>query len=107
MEELLFRNNLRSFSLENYYFTDQSIVVAVINYLKSSNNDCFYLGVDHTKTPILRINNFNYQLLYKSNLIGLISFDSISFNKVSYDLTLNLNNEKSANIIRLLEETYN
>ncbi|MGL4760773.1 MAG: hypothetical protein ACRC6T_09435 [Sarcina sp.] len=106
MEELLIKNTFRSFSLENYYFTDQSIVVATVNYLKSINKKCDFLGLDLNKKPIISIDNFNYQLNYQTNLIGLISFDSIRFKKINGDILLDLNCELSDVIFENLNSQY-
>ena len=106
MEELLLKNTFRSFSLENYYFTDQSIVVAAINFLKSLGKNCEFIGFDTKKVAILSIDGFNYQLSYKNNLIGLISFDSISLKKIDGTISLYKNSELSDAIFRNLEESY-
>ena len=106
MEELLIKNTFRSFSLENYYFTDQSIVVAAVNYLKSLNKKCEFLGLDLNQKPILSIDNLNYQLSYQINLIGLISFDSIEFKKINGDILLDLNCELSSVIFENLNVEY-
>ena len=106
MEKLLSNTTFHSFSLENYYFTDQSIVVAVINYLKSLNQECKFLGLDLNKNPILTINNFNYQLNYSSNLIGLISFDSLSFKPLNEEVVLDFNSELSNTIFHKLNSYY-
>lgn len=106
MEELLSTNTFRSFSLENYYFTDQSIVVAAVNYLKSLNNECEFIGLDLNQKPILMINKSNYQLNYSTNLIGLASFDSMSFKRINGDILLDLNSELSDIIFKNLNNQY-
>lgn len=106
MEQILCENTFHGFSLENYYFTEQSIVVAALNYLRSLNNNCKFLGIDIKNIPIIQINNSNYKLLYKSNFIGLISFDSISIKKIDDNFKLDSNNYLSNSINMLLEEDY-
>ncbi|MGL4450255.1 MAG: hypothetical protein ACRCTZ_03560 [Sarcina sp.] len=107
MEKLLNINTFRNFSLENYYFTDQSIVVAVINYLKSLNKKCEFLGLDLNQNPILTIDDLNYQLNYSNNFTGLVSFDSISFKPIKGNILLDLNSELSNVIFKKLTNQYN
>ena len=83
MEKIISKDIFMNFSLDNYYFTEKSIVVATVNYL---NN------------PILYVNGFNYKLKYQKNPLGLISFQSIDLEKVSILKDL-IKNSKDAIII--------
>lgn len=105
MEKSINKNPFSNFSLENHYFTDQSIVVAAINYFRSLKKDCKFLGFDSNSNPILSINDFNYKLLYKRSFLGLISFDSIQINKISNDTKI-INNELSEIILDNLNEYF-
>lgn len=106
MEELLIQNTFRSFSLENYYFTEQSIIVAAVNYLKSLNKKCEFLGFDKKKFAIISVDGFKYELSYKNNLIGLTSFDSISVKKVDGSIAFEEESELSKLISEHLDESY-
>ncbi|MFR5266778.1 hypothetical protein [Clostridium sp.] len=98
MEKIISKDIFMNFSLDNYYFTEKSIVVATVNYLKSTNNNCSFIGFDSLNNPILYVNGFNYKLKYQKNPLGLISFQSIDLEKVSILKDL-IKNSKDAIII--------
>lgn len=106
MEDLIGRNAFLNFSLENYYFTDQSIVVAVVNYLRSLKKKCDFLGVDFNNTPILVVNNFNYKLIYRTDFLGLIRFESMKLKKIEDITDINQESEISKIIINNLNGHY-
>lgn len=98
MEKTINKDVFTNFSLDNYYFTEKSIVVATVNYLKSINKKCDFLGFDSYDNPILSVNGFNYKLKYKKNPLGLISFHSIDLEPITLMKDL-IKNSTDANII--------
>lgn len=99
MEKIIDKDIFMNFSLDNYYFTDKSIVVATVNYLKSLNTNCDFIGFNSYNDPILSVNGFNYKLKYKKSNLGLISFQSIDLEKASSTTKL-ISNSKDATIIQ-------
>lgn len=104
MENLLNNNIFLHFSLDDYYFTDKSIIIAVVNYLRSLNLKCNFKGFNTQKRPVLEIDTLNYEVLYSSTVAGLISLDNLSLNKISNDIQLDSNCELSKNIKELIIE---
>lgn len=100
MEDLIANHAFLNFSLENYYFTNQSIVVAVVTYLRSLKKKCDFLGVDFNDTPILVVNNFNYKLIYRTDFLGLVKLDNMRLKKINENdnIVINHNAEFSKTV---------
>lgn len=98
MEKLISKEIFKNFSLDNYYFTDKSIVVATVNYLKSLNKSCDFIGFNSLNDPILYVNGTNYKLKYKRDNLGLVSFQSINLEKINSIKDI-IKNSKDASLI--------